>query len=107
MLNHDDFSNHAKKRFQQRGIAKEVIDTVLRYGRVVNHGGSKKYYMDKKARWRARNEMGAEEYRRIVDRLNIYVVVADATVVTVAKRRKRMRFSKPHKPMKHSESRMR
>lgn len=100
-----EFSQHAGKRCQQRGIGTDVIDAVLAFGSIVDHGGSKKYYMDKRAHQRARREMDAAEYRRIADRLNIYLVVSDATIVTVANLRTRIRVSKPHRPTKHPQSR--
>lgn len=99
------FSQHAGKRCQQRGIGNDVIDAVLAFGSVLFHGGSKKYYMDKRARERARREMDATEFRRIADRLNIYLVVSDATIVTVANLRTRIRVSKPHRPTRHPRSR--
>ena len=90
-------SEHARKRSQQRGIGTEVIDAVAAYGTVVGHRGAKKYFMDKKARARARRGLGPAQYRRIADRLDTYIVVADATIITVAKLSERIKASKPHK----------
>ena len=95
-------SEHAAQRCQQRGICAEALDAVLAFGSIVDHGGCKKYYMDRRARQRARNELGDGTYRQIADRLNVYAVVAsDGTIVTVARLRKRVRVSKPHRPGKH------
>ena len=100
-------TRHAEVRLQQRGISDEVIETVLAYGTVVEHRGSTKYYMDGQARRRAQLELPPEDYRRLSDRLNVYLVVNEGTVVTVAKLKKRMRVSKPHKPTKHPQRRRR
>ena len=95
-----DRSRHAASRSQQRGVSQDVIDAVLSYRAVVDHGGSKKYYMDRKARELAKRELGSRAYRRIADRLNTYLVVDGGTIVTVAKMRKRIKSSKPDRPIK-------
>ncbi len=102
------FSDHAVKRRQQRGIRQDAVKVLLDYGSMVDHGGNKKYHMDKAARRRAMIAMGADAYRRIADRLNIYVVVAsDGTIVTQANRWKKLIASKPHKTRKHPAKRRR
>ena len=96
-------SEHARERRKQRGIPRKAVDIVLDYGAVVHHYGDLKYYMDKEAHRRAKSAMGADAYRGIVDRLNIYVIVSpDGRIVTVAKRSKRLIDSKPHRARKRS-----
>ena len=93
-------SEHARKRCQQRGVTDEIIRVVYGYGTVVEHGGSKKFFMDKRARGRAERGLGHAAYKRLVDRLNVYLVINGDLVVTVARVRNRVRVSKPHKPSK-------
>ena len=93
-------SHHAETRRQQRGIPQAVIDVVLAYGTVVDHGGSKRYVMDRKARLRAQRELDPKAYRRIVDRLDTYLVVDGPKIITAAKLSKRLRLSKPDRPTK-------
>jgi len=93
-------SEHARKRCQQRGVTDEIIRVVYDYGTVVEHRGSKKFFMDKQARSRAERGLGHAAYKRVADRLNVYLVINGDLVVTVARMRNRVRASKPHKPSK-------
>ena len=93
-------SHHAETRRQQRGISQAVIDVVLAYGTVVYQGGSKRCVMDRKARLRAQRELDPKAYRRIVDRLDTYLVVDGPKIITTAKLSNRMRFLKPDRPTK-------
>lgn len=93
-------SGHAKKRCQLRGISREVIDLIVTCGSVIGHGGARKHFMNRKTRARAMRDLGPARYRRYADRLDIYVVAGDSTIVTVAKPDSRIRASKPHKPFK-------
>lgn len=98
---------HAKKRRQQRGTPREAVDIVLAYGAEVRHRGDRKYFMNEEAHGLAANEMGAA-YRRVVDRLNIYVVLSpDDVIKTVAKLSKRLIVSKPNRARKRSGKRWR
>ena len=91
------YSEHAERRCQQRGIGEEVICAVYEFGTAIEHHGSKKYFMDKKGHARARRGMSSDSYKRIADRLNVYLVVNRSVVVTVARMRSRVRTSKPYK----------
>ena len=93
-------SEHARKRCQQRGVTDEIIRVVYAYGTVVEHRGSKKFFMDKRARSRAERGLGHAAYTRVADRLNVYLVINGDLVVTVAPMQDRIRASKPHKPSK-------
>ena len=96
-INHSDrlrrsFSNHAMKRCQQRGISQSSIDTVVRFGRrQIRHNGYV-YSMDRRARRNAERLLG-DKYRRVVDALDIYVVISLNTreVITVAHRLGRLK----------------
>jgi hypothetical protein len=81
---------HAAKRVRQRGIAPEVVERVLAYGReAFDHHGGVVVYVDRTTRARLRRR---GEAAREVDRLaGVYVLVADGAVVTVGHRHRRLR----------------
>ena len=88
----DDFrySDHARVRMQQRGIAPAVVESLFEYGQTEHdHRGGTIYYFSKAASRRARSpalQRVLEEGRKV------YVVVsADQVVVTVGHRTKRIR----------------
>jgi hypothetical protein len=86
-------TRHAEFRCQQRGIRREVVETLLAYGRRRNRRGAEVYFMDRAARARACAELGHATYGRIADRLNAYLVVAgDGAVITLAQRLGRLKF---------------
>ena len=93
-------SEHARTRCQQRGITEEIIRVVYDYGTVIDDRGSKKFFMDKRARGRAERGLGHADYKRVADRLNIYMVIDGDQVVTVARLSDRVRVSKPDKRSK-------
>ncbi len=81
------FTDHAQTRCQQRGIPRNVVETILAYGRRGYHQGAQVYFMDKRARKRSRADMGRPAYVRIADRLDTYLVVSGGrSVITAAKR---------------------
>ena len=84
------FTEHARRRCQQRGIAPDVVDVLYRYGRRRRSRQGMSYAMDKESRVRARWGMGDVAYRRLEGDLDCYIiVVGDGTVVTVARRLRR------------------
>ena len=85
------YSKHAQQRVQQRGIDQEVVAVLLKHGRRRHYKGSIRCYMDKKTRARLGSVVDGETYRRVVDRLNSYVVLSsDGTqILTVGQRLKR------------------
>ncbi len=107
------FSDHAQRRFQQRGINREHIETMLLNGKLRHHKyrksnkkrDNKNVYivsMDSRCRRRARSKIGAEGYKRQSEAFNIYLVVVKSTggvvgcmeyqVITVAHRKTRLKF---------------
>lgn len=86
-----EFTEHARKRCQQRGINPDVVDVLYRYGRRRRSGqGGISYAMDKGSRVRARRGIGDAAYRQLEGDLDCYIVVVeDGTVVTVARRLRR------------------
>lgn len=87
------YTQHAEKRCQQRGIKQDVVDTLLSYGRCGRHLGADIYYMDGQSRRDAKLAMGERGWRKIVDKMNAYLVVSDeGTIITAAKRTQRLKF---------------
>jgi NAD kinase len=85
-------SGHAAARMNQRGIREETVETLLSFGERKRSRGADLYFMDRTARRRARDELGAKVFARIEKSLDAYVVVGDdGTLVTVAKRMRRLR----------------
>lgn len=86
-----NFTKHAESRLQQRSVAPFVAGLILDYGqRAVRHG-AEVWFLTKTGRKALRRDLGNRIYRRIQDQLDIYVVEAEGSVVTVAKRLQRIR----------------
>ena len=86
------YTSHAKVRCQQRAIRPEVVDSIMAYGRRVRRHQADVCFLDKSGRRLLERELGRDAYRRIADRLNTYLVIGDdGTVITAAKRLRRIR----------------
>ena len=86
------YTRHAQVRCQQRGIRPEIVDAILSYGRRSQRHNAEVCYLDRSARRLLETELGRDAYRRLADRLDTYVVVADdGSIITAAKRLMRMR----------------
>lgn len=85
------YTRHAELRCRQRGISREVVDVILTYGQRMRSHGADVCFMDRAARKELERELGHDFYRRVADRLNIYVVANDDLIVTAAPRRRRLR----------------
>ena len=84
----NDVSNHAQTRMQQRCVTPGLLDLLDAYGATqYDHRGAAVRYFDKAARRRLQKEEGAEVYRQVEAKLNVYAVVArDGCLVTVGRR---------------------
>lgn len=87
-----NLSSHAAERQQQRGIPTEVLEVLLEFGEVRYRGGAEVVFMTRRGRAEARSRLGGKTYSRVADRLGVYAVQADGTVVTCAKRLRRLKF---------------
>jgi hypothetical protein len=86
------FSHHAQRRMRQRGVPERVVEWALEYGRPLRHHGADVFAFDHRSRRALRREIGPSEYERVKNRLAAYVVVGDdGTVLTVARRRTRLK----------------
>lgn len=78
-------------RCQQRGISREAVDVLLKYGRRRHTRDGISYSMDKRARQRAQKHMGQAAYNRLDGQLDCYIVTSlDGTdIITAAHRLRR------------------
>lgn len=88
------FSKHAVRRLQQRGIRREAIRLVLTYGDHRYRNGAAIVSMDQNSRSEAASDLGPK-YRGVADKLKVYAVVANGNVLTVAHPRQRPRSRRP------------
>ena len=86
-------TKHMVERCQQRGISRDVVELLLKYGKRQYSRGGISYAMDKRARRRARICMGGSVYSRLDGQLDCFVVVSlDGTrLLTAAHRHRRYR----------------
>ena len=83
---------HGRTRCQQRGVCGEAVELILSYGAEVRTHGASKYYLDRKGRSRLARTEGTEVIRRLEQKLNCYIVVADdGVLITAAPRRRRVK----------------
>lgn len=83
-----DVSSHAHARMQQRGVTLGLLELLDAYGATqYDHRGATVRYFDKAARRKLRQSEGADVYRAVEAKLNVYAVVArDGCLVTVGRR---------------------
>jgi hypothetical protein len=87
------YTRHAEVRCQQRGIPAAVVNVLLMYGEQRYHRGASICFMNQVSRERAKNKMGHEQFAKIADRLNSYVVLAEnGDIITAAPRLRRLKF---------------
>lgn len=84
---------HASKRLQQRGVARWFVDALLLHGRAFHdRHGAVLFHVDDYMRQQLKAELPPGRYRRAERCFDVYAVVADQQVITVA-RRTRRRFN--------------
>ena len=84
----NDVSDHARVRMQQRGVNPVLLELLDAYGATqYDHHGAAVRYFNKAARRKMRHSEGADVYRAVEAKLNVYAVVArDGRLVTVGRR---------------------
>lgn len=95
----EGFTRHAQARFQQRGFSQAVIDILLEFGKMRLRKRAYKretayvYFMDKRARKNAARAWG-KDYKRIADKLDIYIVQSYDTgkILTIAPLKQRLKW---------------
>ncbi len=77
---------------QQRGVKPGLLELLDTYGATqYDHRGAAVLYFNKAARRKLRHSEGAEVYRTVEAKLNVYAVVSrDGRVVTVGRRDRRI-----------------
>jgi hypothetical protein len=89
----EKMTTHAEIRHQQRAIPTIVTSLIMDYGASMYHKGAEVRFLDKQGRRRLKKALGGDRNLGVIERwLNSYVVVGDnAEVITVARRRHRLR----------------
>lgn len=83
-------SNHCQARMQQRGITEELIDFVISYGETTYLRGAEVFRIPRGEEKMVKSETKIS--RQFLEKaLSVYVVVAENTVVTVAKSYKKLK----------------
>ena len=86
---------HADKRSKERCLNLNALDLVIAYGREKRVKGASRWFLDKAARKRIRQELGGDVYRRLGRCLSAVVVQADdGDLITAYRREPRRRLSK-------------
>ena len=87
-----NFSEHSRKRMQQRGISDKAVHYLLDYGEIYydGHGGNV-FSLNRFERKMLISDIGSKELKRIRKQLDSYVVVGNNsnTVITVGHKIKR------------------
>ena len=89
-----NFSHHARKRMQQRGISELAVKHLILHGECKYDGhGGKIFYINRRARRLIPSDLPNDKFKTIRKQLNGYVVIAEDTgcVLTVGHRLKRRR----------------
>ena len=85
-------TQHALIRQQQRGISREVLGYLLKYGHAEHDNrGAEVLYFDKRAKSRCLREIGRNTHRQIDGCWDVYAVRReDGAILTVGHRHKRI-----------------
>lgn len=85
-------TKHAERRANQRGIRRNVIETMIEFGKSKISGGCEVIYMDQTARAHLRNCIGKTSYAKIERALDkILVLSEDGHLVTCCHRNRSVR----------------
>ena len=80
-------SKHARKRMQQRGIPRRIVDWLVAYGSI-NHQGPKTemFFFDNASRGWLERDKGKEAVQKYSKCMRAYLVCTEGTIVTVGHR---------------------
>ncbi len=84
-------SCHAKFRAQQRGIPEHIVELICAYGRPSHARGALSLSLDEDALNRAAEDMSHKSVVRLARFRDVYVIEDGATVITVARAKRRHR----------------
>lgn len=85
-------TTHAQQRLQQRAIPELAVEMFERFASIMRHRGADILFFDKAARRRLDRAFGGQRASRILEPwLNSYVCVQGGTVITVARRTRRLK----------------
>ena len=87
------YPQHAEQRMQQRGISRVIVEYPLEYGcKTHDHHGGQIVWLDKRAKARLSRAGGEAVACKLGKHFNPYAVInADASVVTVGHRYRRIK----------------
>ena len=84
---------HSTERQQQRGIPTQVLEVLLEFGESRQRHGAEVFYMTRRSRSIAQQQLGRKAYAKVADRLGVYAVRADdGYLLTCAHRLKRLKL---------------
>lgn len=86
-----ELSRHAASRCQQRGIPPLIREWLMRYGTEVQTHGATKRFFDRDAKRRLAADVGARVVDRMGDLMNLYLIEAEARVITAGVRTRRIK----------------
>lgn len=76
-------TKHARKRMQQRGIPRRVVDWLIAYGEVDHQRGAELFYFTDRARDALKRDVGRRMVKRHEKALNTFLVCAEDEIATV------------------------
>jgi hypothetical protein len=86
------YTKHAEVRMQQRGISRDVVELLLRYGNCrENNCGGEIYSFSKKARKRVARKLERKALSRLDHCWDAYAVLCEGQIVTCGHRTQRFR----------------
>lgn len=85
---HNDYSEHARARIQQRAIPPILIDFLIAHGSVEKAGGGAERWFFNRKGWRELERRLGPTSRSFSRYRNVYVILQGRTVITVAHRRR-------------------
>lgn len=85
-------STHAKTRLQQRGIPKQILPLLIKFGKQeYDHRGTRVIYLTRESREKIRQRADRALLKRIEPSMGVYAVLnAEGHIVTVGHRTRRI-----------------